>query len=152
MAEKLVLQCADVVMSALAIWIRKFEEKPIIMIFLTIIFILDVRPILLFVGTSIPVISSILFVAAVRALAACVVAESIILWKMIYTLHSPVLVAAFATILLLSVYLLFRFILLVQSNGQSGVTEWVTEAKQCLLPRRERERPNGPDVAIKHPK
>ncbi|KIN93345.1 hypothetical protein M404DRAFT_1009013 [Pisolithus tinctorius Marx 270] len=71
---------------------------------------------------------------------------------MIYTLHSPVLVAAFATILLLSVYLLFRFILLVQSNGQSGVTEWVTEAKQCLLPRRERERPNGPDVAIKHPK
>ncbi|KAI6141000.1 hypothetical protein BKA82DRAFT_1009015 [Pisolithus tinctorius] len=149
---ELVQRYTDMVISALVTRIREFEVKLIAMTFVTILFTLPILPILSFVGIPILVMSSVVYCAAGCAVSACLAAESVILWMTRCTLRSRVLIAVFATTFLLSVYLPCRFILLVQFNGLSGVTEWVTEAKQCFLPKRERERPDGPDVAIQHPK
>ncbi|KAI6003442.1 hypothetical protein F5J12DRAFT_837897 [Pisolithus orientalis] len=152
---ELVRQYADVIEQnyarpAIAIGIRKFEEKPIMMTFVTVLSILAILPILSFVGISIFIISSIVFVAAASAITASLVTESVIVSIGICTLCSLVLVAVFATTFLLSLYSVFRFVLLVRSNGRSGITEWVMETRQhLLLPRRveeECEGPNGPDI------
>ncbi|KAI6044093.1 hypothetical protein EDC04DRAFT_2644962 [Pisolithus marmoratus] len=155
---ELVQQYADVIEQryarpALVLGIKNFRKKPITMTFVAILSSLAILPILSFVGISIFVIASIIFIAAASAIIACVVAESIIVSIGICTLCSLVLVAVFSTIFFLSVYSVFRFILLVRSNGRSGFSEWAIETRQYLLPTRpveECEKPGGPNVAIQH--
>ncbi|KAI6000273.1 hypothetical protein EDC04DRAFT_2791607 [Pisolithus marmoratus] len=136
---------------ALVLGIRNFRKKPITMTFVAILSSLAILPILSFVGISIFVIASIIFLAAASAIIACLVAESIIVSIGICTLCSLVLVAVFSTVFFLSMYSVFRFILLVRSNGRSGFSEWAMETRQHLLPTRpveECDRPDRPDVAI----
>ncbi|KAI6033592.1 hypothetical protein PISMIDRAFT_198829 [Pisolithus microcarpus 441] len=156
---ELVRQYADVIEQryarpALALWIRNFKEKPITMTFIAILSILSVLPALSFVGISVFIISSIVFLAAVSAIMACLVTESIIVSIGICTMCSLVLVAVLATVFFLSVYSVIRFGLLVRSNGRSGFKEWAMETRQHLLPVKgveEEEKPNPPDVATQHP-
>ncbi|KAI6011128.1 hypothetical protein EDC04DRAFT_2767040 [Pisolithus marmoratus] len=102
---------------ALVLGIRNFRKKPITMTFVAILSSLAILPVLSFVGISIFVIASIIFLAAASAIIACLVAGS----------------RSLSTIFFLSMYSVFRFILLVRSNGRSGFLEWAMETRQHLL-------------------
>ncbi|KAL4076880.1 hypothetical protein V8B97DRAFT_1943979 [Scleroderma yunnanense] len=121
---------------ALEVFAENFRERPIMMTFLAILAALAALPILSFVGISVFVISSITFFAAVATVLACIVAESIIISIGICTLCSLVLVAIIVTTFFFFIYSMLRFILLVRSEGGSGVMEWAFETRQHFLPAR----------------
>ncbi|KAJ6463937.1 hypothetical protein C8R45DRAFT_1107523 [Mycena sanguinolenta] len=143
-----------------------FDEYPISTIFIAIFSSLAIIPVITFLALSVFAIVSLTFLALCCAF---VVSSAVILFFRRFLVSTATtgclqsvlqvsilvlcLVAAFFatgffTVLAISIYLAYRFVTLVRSQGHEGVRSWAVEAKTRFIPSTRREASDGSAVVV----
>ncbi|KAG8216060.1 hypothetical protein J3R82DRAFT_8060 [Butyriboletus roseoflavus] len=117
----------------------KFKEKPITVIFLSVFASLSALPLLSFVGLTVFIFSSIVFLALISAAIAFITVEAVLVACLVFMLWSVFIAASFITTIVVFVYWTTRLGVLVTYEGPSGVTDWAYETRQHFFHPNRRE-------------